>query len=261
MLSRRPDLFAGNPDIAMTLKPSEELACLLQQKGVRVVRSGYTENLLGGSLHESPSEHIIATMARRAGLQGEIELRPRLILSADERAAGRITDRQIVIQSSGRAARFPIRNKEWFPERFAPVAAELGRTHSIVQIGSRADPPIPGTIDLRGRTTVRGSAAILANADLFIGLVGFLMHLARAVDCRGVIVYGGREAPWQSGYSCNENIFTAVPCAPCWLVDRCDHQWMCMDRIAPADVIAAARRGLQKTPEPLASDSIHLSVP
>jgi len=30
------------------------------------------------------------------------------------------------------------------------------------------------------------------------------MHLARAVDCRAVIVYGGRERPEISGYICNK---------------------------------------------------------
>jgi len=34
-----------------------------------------------------------------------------------------------------------------------------------------------------------------------------------------------------------------------------------MDEITPADVIAAARRSLQKAQEPLTSDSIDLGVP
>ena len=54
-------------------------------------------------------------------------------------------------------------------------------------------PPLKGALDLRGKTGLREAAAILSNSLVFIGQVGFLMHLARAVDCRSVIVYGGQR--------------------------------------------------------------------
>jgi ADP-heptose:LPS heptosyltransferase len=65
------------------------------------------------------------------------------------------------------------------------------------------------------------------------------MHLARAVECPSVIIFGGREAPWQSGYTCNTNLYTAEPCAPCWLWNKCDYNRICMDKITAADVILA----------------------
>ena len=74
---------------------------------------------------------------------------------------------------------------------------------SFIQIGSTADPPLQRVRDLRGATGIREAAAILYHARLYVGTVGFLMHLARAVECPSVIVFGGREAPWQSGYVCN----------------------------------------------------------
>jgi hypothetical protein len=36
---------------------------------------------------------------------------------------------------------------------------------------------------------------MMVNSVLFVGLVGFLMHLARAVDCRATFICGGRELP------------------------------------------------------------------
>jgi ADP-heptose:LPS heptosyltransferase len=68
------------------------------------------------------------------------------------------------------------------------------------------------------------------------------MHLARAVGTRWVILSGRREAPAQSGYPSNENLFTDVPCAPCWRKSECEFDRMCMQRIGPADVLSAVDR-------------------
>jgi uncharacterized Fe-S cluster-containing radical SAM superfamily protein len=71
------------------------------------------------------------------------------------------------------------------------------------------------------------------------------------VECRSVIVYGGREAPWQSGYVANENLFAAVDCAPCWQWNRCDHQRRCLTAITPEEVAAAVDRQLERAGQPL----------
>lgn len=260
-LSRHPDIYRGNPAVNLVLPPTEELATLLAANGVQVVRPVYTENLDGGSRHASPTEHILAIMARAATDDGALQLRPHLYLSDAERAAASFADGAIILQSSGLAARFPIRNKEWLPERFGAVTAAFEGRFPLLQIGAPTDPTIPGTQDLRGRTDVRHLAAIFARARLFIGLVGFPMHLARAVDCPAVVIYGGREAPEQSGYIANTNLYRAVPCAPCWLVNRCDFGKRCMQEISSADVVAAAENMLTRPRTPLAVETIQLGSP
>ena len=94
-------------------------------------------------------------------------------------------------------------------------------------------------MDLRGRTNLRQSAAVLANSLVFIGLSGFLMHLARAVDCRSVIIYGGREKPAITGYVANKNLYHQVRCAPCWLRNSCEFNHKCMDMVSVDNVISA----------------------
>ena len=86
-------------------------------------------------------------------------------------------------------------------------------------------------------------------AAAFVGLVGFLMHLARAVDCPAVIVYGGREHPDQSGYGANRNLFSRVPCAPCWRWNSCDYNRRCMDEITAKQVATATCALLASPPE------------
>jgi hypothetical protein len=188
---------------------------------------------------ESPKEHIIAVMCREAGITGEIDLLPRLYLKEDEISRFRPDKETIVVQSSIANAGFPIINKEWYPERMQAVVDSLGKRFEVLQVGLASDPPLSGVVDLRGKLKVREVAAVLSSARAFVGMVGFLMHLARAVDCPSVIVYGGREAPWQSGYTCNENIYREVECAPCWREDVCPYGRRCMEVIDAQAVIDA----------------------
>jgi ADP-heptose:LPS heptosyltransferase len=233
-------LFERNHDVDEVIVCRNSRSDKWLQLGLPFVRMGYTNYNPLTDGDEPPNEHIMIKMYRLAGIQGPVELRPYLFLSKEEFAAGRIAENQVVMQSSGLSAAFSMRNKEWYPHRFQEVCTELRTDLQVIQLGSKNDPKLEGAIDLRGKTTIRESAAILANSYVFIGLVGFLMHLARAVDCRSVIIYGGREKPAQTGYVANKNLYTQVKCAPCWLRNPCDYDHKCMDAITPQQVIAAA---------------------
>jgi ADP-heptose:LPS heptosyltransferase len=78
------------------------------------------------------------------------------------------------------------------------------------------------------------------------------MHLARAVECPSVIVYGGRELPELTGYPCNVNLARRPPCAPCWQRSRCDFDRVCTDAILPAEVANAIGSALDRPRGPLA---------
>jgi ADP-heptose:LPS heptosyltransferase len=186
-----------------------------------------------------PPDHILIKMCQLARISGPVELRPYVFLTQEEFAAGRIVDNQVAMQTSGLSALHPMLNKEWYPHRFQELNAQLRTDLNVVQLGSASDPKLEGAVDMRGRTTYRQSAAILANSLVFIGLAGFLMHLARAVDCRSVILYGGREKPSQTGYVANKNLYHQVRCAPCWQRCTCEFNHKCMDMITVKDVLTA----------------------
>lgn len=215
-----------------------------------------------------PDIPLLARMCQLAGIEGDVDLRPYLYLKPEEIAKGKLAEKQVVIHSCGTISslgrdskplvgtRFPMRTKEWYPERFQQVVDALSPEYTFIQLGGIDNPPLTGVIDLRGKTDVRTSAAILKNSAALIGQVGFLMHLARAVDCRAVIVYGGREAPSQSGYICNENIAETPACSPCWRWTTCinTHDMECMDLISPDRVIDAFRQLVLKLGQPLATE-------
>lgn len=248
VMTSRPELFAHSPDVDQLLPVRHDHVAGLRRLGRRVDQLVYIARRLPPDIDVPPPRHLLAEMCRLAGVTGAVPLRPYLNLTEAERSAARRIAPYIVMQSSRRSASLVIANKEWFPERFQVVADVLRRECQVVQIGLASDPLVHGAEDLRGRTTLRESAALLAGAAAFVGLVGLLMHLARAVDCPAVVVYGGRERPDQSGYSANRNFFTPLPCAPCWRWNSCDFNRRCMDEITAAQVAAAARALLSSPP-------------
>lgn len=252
VMTTNPSLFENNPDVSAAVPHTRGLPQIGRRLGWKVYNPLYNHYDAPEDRDViDPDRHVISAMCGVAHVTGEIRLRPYLYLSPAERSGGRRVDRQIAIQSSGMSASYPMQNKQWFPERFGAVVSGLKESFNFVQIGSRSDPPLQGVLDLRGQTTLRQSAAVLAESLVYVGNVGLLMHLARAVECRSVIVYGGREKPSQSGYTCNENLYTAMACSPCWLRNRCPYDRECMSRIHPEHVIAAIERQSARQGSPL----------
>jgi hypothetical protein len=52
----------------------------------------------------------------------------------------------------------------------------------------------------------------------------------------GPTIYGGFIAPWESGYEQNINLFTKLPCSPCWLREPCPYDKKCMKQITVDEV-------------------------
>lgn len=259
MHTARPALFEGNSDPLRVLPIDDYYVAALRRTGARVVQPYYVSRDPANSDRDLlPPRHIIAEMCRLAGLQGRVSLRPYLSLRDEEKRRGVIHPRQIAIHSTGAAAAIPYGNKEWGAENFAAVARLLSSEFHLVQIGSARDPALPVAVDLRGKTSLRETAAILAGSLVFIGLEGFLAHLARAVDGRSVVVFGGRALPATFGYSANLNLYSGVPCSPCGLRDTCAYDRMCMTQITPAAVAAAVRELIARPAGPLPVDTAEL---
>jgi ADP-heptose:LPS heptosyltransferase len=219
----------------------------------------YTDQPIPGEYESPPSEHILACLCRMAGIKGEIEIRTYYCQTDGEKASGRLAPRQICVHSMGEYTHETwMRNKVWYHERFQEIVDTLlnrNKDIRVIQIGVAKDPPLRGVLDLRGKTSLRQTAAILSQSECFVGTQGLLTHLARAVECRSVIIYGGREHSWQSGYICNENLDSLVECAPCWHWNECANNRICMDMIGADDVLAAVERVCARRGQALETDS------
>ena len=231
-----PELFKGNPDIDIASSSRERQAFLLERlpKCKAISPKYFPGN--GGQ----PNDHILKILCKQAGITGEIRLRTYIHLTKSEQEwVPSFMRNCIVIQSQGKLS-WGI-NKNWHPAKFQQVVDHFKRYFIMIQLGTSTDPLLSGCIDMRDKTSIRSAAAILSWAKCFVGQVGGLMHLARAVDTRSVIIYGGFEAPWQSGYDVNVNITSEVDCSPCWKMQECIPR-VCMENISSEEVKEAVER-------------------
>lgn len=180
-----------------------------------------------------------------AGLHGRVEFQPEVRLNDEDFADLPDTDGMVVLQTTGRRPGGYMANKEWGEERFQQLHQALRTEVRTVQLGLASDTNLGADVDLRGRTSIRQAAAVLSRGAVFVGLASGLMHLARAVGCPSVIVYGGREDPAISGYPVNTNLRQTPPCSPCWLRNRCDYERVCLTSIPVARVLEAVKIRLQ----------------
>jgi hypothetical protein len=254
MATRYPELFENNTDFDLVIQRDWRLFEAARRLGARVTEPRYAPDVCGEDRQQRPGGHIIAKMCELAGIEGEVALRPYLHLTDTEVANGRLFARQLAIQSSNAGGLWPALTKQWYSERFQMVVEHLKRTFDFVQLGTSHDPPLAGALDLRDKTSPRQSAALLANSLVFVGLEGFLMHLARSVETRSVIVYGGRVLPTEIGYTANENLYSPLPCSPCWKYNSCEYDRECMKRVTVEEVVAAIRRQAAKAGEVLVVD-------
>jgi ADP-heptose:LPS heptosyltransferase len=99
-------------------------------------------------------------------------------------------------------------------------------------------------LNLSGRTGLRDLIGIFAHCAVAFGPDSGPMHLAAAVGCPVVSLWGStspeRSAPW--GYA-DLAIRGQIPCHPCYLRE-CPIGRECMRRIAPETVINNVRRAL-----------------
>jgi len=259
MMSKNPELFVKNADVDLVVPIEDRYRIYVQAYGKKWQQLEYARVDREKDQSEPPKRHIIAELCWRAGVRGTVKLHPRFHVEAEERTKAAWAGGHIAIQSSGLGGQWPMRNKQWYPERFQQVVDGLKGKFKFVQLGSTGDPQLNNVVDLRGKTSLRESAAVIESSRLYIGNTGFLMHLARAVERPSVVVYGGREAPWQSGYTCNTNLYSAVPCAPCWLWNKCDHNRICMEQITADHVIQAVEQMIAKPAQPLVVDEAVLT--
>jgi len=118
--------------------------------------------------------------------------------------------------------------RAWHPERFGEVALELERRLGLrsVLVGAPADAPVhdqfrkrcPSAVDLAGKTTLTGMAAVLERAALFVGNDSGPMHVAAAVGTKVAAVFGPgaphKTAPFLPPQRYRV-VYAALPCSPC----------------------------------------------
>ncbi len=158
----------------------------------------------------------------------------------------------------------------YFPKSIAAVIARLAHTSNgtaplfPVLLGGPDETGLAGEVmaelgetsalNLAGKTTLRDLIAIFSECAVAFGPDSGPMHIAAAVGCPIVSLWGStaaeRSAPW--GYA-DFAISAEIPCHPCYLRE-CPIGRECMWRIEPEIVAATVRRAIGARPAPPAHE-------
>lgn len=182
------------------------------------------------------------------------ELQPIIELSGEEiNSANRLLEnygllpgRYICIEPHAKKKFTP--NKAWFWENWQRLIDLTNRyiqennlTCKLVQIGLPADRVLNGVVDLTGKTTFRETAQILKSSITFIGYVGGLSHLSRAVGKKNIVLVSAWEPLELASYPDDINFYTDIDCKNCGLKIPCPINRKCMSAITVEQVYEAVR--------------------
>lgn len=124
------------------------------------------------------------------------------------------------------------KGRNWTNGNFDALAVEVQKLgHKIVLIGRGGDHACPCDLDLRGKTSIAQLAFVMKEADFFVGIDSFPMHIAQATKTPGVCFFGSIRPETRI---VNENMHgitaPSMPClgchhrkpTPCVVTNNCE---------------------------------------
>jgi len=129
-------------------------------------------------------------------------------------------------------------NQMWPDENWVELVRDMP-DFTFIQLGTDNETKIEGAVDMRGKTNVRESIALVKHASSFVGVVSFLSHVTNAFRKPGVILFGGVSSHLVWGHDNNINITKLLTCSPCvdfMMGNKCPYDKPCMRMISVSEV-------------------------
>ena len=222
---------------------------------------------LSGSVVADEKIHRVELMLRLAEALGIPRVPETVAPHGSEMAAPTSTGRYAVIHATPM-----FRYKQWTREGWRALGEGLKqRDLSIIAVGGPGEAERQYLEELwEGLATIRQlpwpkTAALIAQAQVYVGADTAATHLAAATGCRTVAIYGPTDprlwGPWPAGglhsmwdasrmIQNRGNVWLVqnpLPCMPCQLEGcerRIDSHSACLDELRPAQVLAAVDQAL-----------------
>lgn len=208
--------------------------------------------------------HLVAELERRLYGTSPVETRePDTALRVTD---ARLREAQILLIENGLRPGRPLvavcpgstnsRAKRWPAERFAAVADMLAeRTGAeVVLVGAAEELEITEEVArhmstrpvvLTGKTDLSQTAAVLKASDLLVTNDTGPAHMAAAVGCPVVVIFGPTNPVTTRPFSTSAEVVRRPPdCAPCMLRD-CPIDHRCMTAVTAEDVFERAAHALE----------------
>ena len=209
------------------------------------------------TIRSAPSRNMLARMAERVGLSGDLLALPRIYLSEEEKRFGNLFGaNQIAIATQGIE-----KYKTWGIKKMETVIQAFPDYH-FIQLGAPGDTPIKGAKYLCGQLTLRQTAATLYNSRCYAGPQGALIHLARAVDCPAIIINPSAEPYSDMSYPEYQAVSPEHPCPYCtsggMFFENCEYPERCMEDISAQKVIKTLENELSHARQAKAGTVHHI---
>lgn len=247
------EVYRNNPDISFfidsriwpLIRPffSPQRYAILDMTDPRMV---YWEEDSEVRVVYKKGRHAIQIACDALGIS-DAQLKPRIVFGPEELLkvdkllveCGLEKGRYICLEPQANFSFSP--NKEWFWDRWQELVDKLDKALRpegirIVQIGKKGR-VLGGVIDLTGRTTFREAGVVLERAITFIGYIGGLVHLAKSVGKKNIVLVSGFEPLELASYPDDVNFYVPLDCSGCGLKVPCPRERECMRKIPVGDVV------------------------
>ena len=111
-----------------------------------------------------------------------------------------------------------LRATKSYPVKYWEALVKLLRKEydkEIIQIGTKREAKIEGTLDLRGQTTFEELCSLTRKADLILCTEGLMGHLSKAFNTKALVLFGATSIE-NFGYNQNLNLEGNKGCSGCW---------------------------------------------
>ena len=132
-------------------------------------------------------------------------------------------------------------------EHSKQLLKEISSRCSLLHLGDQNEPIFKDVTRYAGKLTMRKSAALLSQCNLFIGPDSLLMHIANGLDIKSIIIFGGSRPAWLLRLSSKILTFQQLQCGPCWIHDgyeQCTNDFKCLSTISHLEVVDLVKRSL-----------------
>ena len=150
------------------------------------------------------SKHMITRYCERLGLSDEIQIEIPLSTPVVRKQS-----RKICVMTGGKQ-----KYKALNPVVMQYLVDHLKGSFDFVQLGSASDPRLDGVEDLRGKK-ISVAFSQLQEASCFVGMVGGLVHLAKAANCNSCVLQSTGEPLVLTYYNNNRYLFPIDYCDLC----------------------------------------------
>ena len=173
-------------------------------------------------------QHAIAVASAVHAID-DAELKPRVVLTQEEASQTDALLRQhalkpgayLCIEPHTKTSFTP--NKAWPFQRWQELANQLvARGETLVQVGAPGNAILAGAVDVTGKVSFRETGRILEQAKLFVGPVGGLLHLSRAMGTKNVALVSPWEPRELATYPDDINIFAGSAEHHCGKLTPCE---------------------------------------